>query len=168
MFAFVHHPTLYIITEKVHLSKSHAMMHWCLKTCILISAAGHCMSIYVPVNIPRNPTIGKDDSALPSAVNRSFAATAERGREDESDHIRRSTHNEVSLSPNTGTSPPPPNVTQEPTEQQSGDAPSWVPTLGNIITGTFRIIITVLTIFNVTVTRRVHGEHDNPSKPLQG
>lgn len=45
-----------------------------------------------------------------------------------------------------------------PIQQSSLKIPSWVPTLENIITPIFRTVILILTLFNVNITWRLHGQ----------
>lgn len=72
----------------------------------------------------------------------------------------------VSLSP---VSAPPPYIKPEngtntstntsvPIQQPSSKIPFWVPTFEEIITLIFRAVILILTVFNVNITWRIHGQ----------
>lgn len=80
--------------------------------------------------------------------------------------VQRARPHEVSLSPpalaNSGASASS-NVTKSNTSTSSArDArpplPAWVLTLDDILTAIFRILITILTLFNVNITWRIRGE----------
>ena len=87
--------------------------------------------------------------------------------------MKRSRIGKISLSPQ---SPPPPlppyigpdNSTETnstlPTQRPSPQMSSWIPTLEDIVTPIFRTLILVLTLFNVNITWRIHGQW--PALPL--
>lgn len=72
--------------------------------------------------------------------------------------IWRSRHGDVSMSPEIGMpSLPSKKSTQTSTLQAPRGLPSWVPTLETVITSIFRTVITVLSLFNVNITWKLHG-----------
>ena len=81
----------------------------------------------------------------------------------------RSGPNEVSLSPPALPAPEEPasyNVTKDnkstsSTPQGMPSPPAWVLTVEDIITAVFRIVITILTLFNVNITWRIRGEYQS-------
>lgn len=79
---------------------------------------------------------------------------------------KRSRSGRVSLSPE---SAPPPYIkpnnstktitnTTLPIQQSSSKIPLWIPTFENIITPIFRAVILILTVFNINITWRIHGQ----------
>ena len=68
---------------------------------------------------------------------------------------RRSAHGEVSLSPQIE-SPTAPSTNSTQTPQNSSP---WIPSSEAIDTAVFRTFITILTLFNVNITWRIHGKH---------
>ena len=78
--------------------------------------------------------------------------------------IRNSRGGEVSLSPPSATPPyiKPDNNTKTnatlPSQQPDPKVPYWFPALENIVTPIFRTVILILTIFNVNITWRLHGQ----------
>lgn len=69
---------------------------------------------------------------------------------------RSAAHGEVSLSPQPETtSTPSSNSTQ--TSQDRQNSPTRLPTTEAILTATFRIIMTIMTFFNVNFTWQIHG-----------
>lgn len=71
---------------------------------------------------------------------------------------------EASLSPQSATPPyiKPDNSSKTnvtlPSQQTSQKTPYWFPALENIVTPIFRTVILILTIFNINITWRLHGE----------
>lgn len=78
---------------------------------------------------------------------------------------KRSRSGKVSLSPE---SAPPPYIkpnnstkttnTTLPIQQSSPKIPFWFPTLEAIVTPIFRAVLLILTLFNVNITWRIHGQ----------
>lgn len=74
---------------------------------------------------------------------------------------------EVSLSPPTLPIPAKPtsnNITKDnsstsSTPQKMPSAPAWVLTVEDLITAIFRIVVTILAFFNVSITWRIRGEY---------
>ena len=77
--------------------------------------------------------------------------------------------NEVSLSPPTLPVPAKPgshNITKNnsstsSTPQEMPSPPAWVLTVEDLITAIFRIVLTILTLFNVNITWRIRGEYQS-------
>lgn len=78
--------------------------------------------------------------------------------------IKRSQSGKISLSPE---SAPPPYIrpdnstktnTTLPIQQPSRNTPSWISTLEYVITPIFRAVILLLTLLNVDITWRIHGQ----------
>ena len=78
--------------------------------------------------------------------------------------IRNVRGGEVSASPQSATSPSlkPDNNTKTnttlPSQNPSSKIPYWFPALENVVTPIFRTVILILTIFNVNITWRLHGQ----------
>ena len=76
-------------------------------------------------------------------------------------HLRGS---DISLSPQSASPPTPmPNNsiktnTTLPFQQPSSKIPYWFPTLENIVTPLFRAVMLILTLFNINISWRVHGQ----------
>ena len=82
--------------------------------------------------------------------------------------IRNLRGGEVSLSPQSATPPytKPDNSTKAnatlPSQQASSKIPYWFPALKNIVTPIFRTVILILTLFNINITWRIHGQCPTP------
>ena len=78
--------------------------------------------------------------------------------------MKRARSGRMSLSPDPASPPSnkPDNTTGNnstlPILQGSLRLPRWVPSLENVITPIFRTIILILTLFNVNITWRIHGQ----------
>ena len=78
---------------------------------------------------------------------------------------KRSRSGKLSLSPE---SAPPPYIkpnnstkttnTTLPIQQSSSKIPFWFPTLEAIVTPIFRVVLLIITLFNVNITWRIHGQ----------
>ena len=68
---------------------------------------------------------------------------------------RRSGYGEISLSPQIQ----PPTASSPNSSQITQSTPPWIPSSETIVTAVFRAFITVLTLFNVNITWRIHGKH---------
>ena len=84
--------------------------------------------------------------------------------------IERSQSGKISLSPQSSLPPypSPDNSTKTttnttlPIQQPSSKIPFWIPTLESIITPIFRAVILILTLFNINITWRIHGQLTSP------
>ena len=80
---------------------------------------------------------------------------------------RRPRPDDISLSPPPLTGPSPSTTPKNGTKDHNSSSypldmlpppPAWVLTMEDIITAIFRVVMTILTLFNVNITWRIHGE----------
>ena len=76
-----------------------------------------------------------------------------------SSHIRRSHQAEVSMSPGEMSSSPSQNASSSQTTSPNQEQTKlWPPTMETVLTATFRVFITILSLLNVNFTWRLHGK----------
>ena len=76
--------------------------------------------------------------------------------------LKRARKDDLSISPGASLPSPPSygshkdNTTKNTTD--IGSSPGWSPSIETIVTAIFRALLTVLTLFNVNITWRIHGK----------
>ena len=84
--------------------------------------------------------------------------------------LKRARKDELSISPGALLPSPPsygsPSDNTTYTTTDSASLPGWSPSVETIVTAIFRALLTVLTLFNVNITWRIHGKSPYPKIPI--